>query len=108
MSWRSQGRNNGLRAPSASRSTRVLDSAWAISTKPTDAPCAKKASTIAAPMPEPPPVMKTTRSRRLGYWAKDKTNSFFGEMFVSLRSGSELVDQPLGARVEQASFAHVD
>ena len=29
-------------------------------------PCAANASTIAAPMPEPPPVIKTRLPRRLG------------------------------------------
>jgi hypothetical protein len=41
----------------------------ATSMKATRAPCAQNASTIAAPMPEPPPVMKTRRPRRLGYVA---------------------------------------
>jgi len=37
-----------------------------MSTKPTFEPCAAKCSTIDAPMPEPPPEMKTERSFRLG------------------------------------------
>ena len=40
-------------------------SRW-MSTKATRAPCAAKARTISAPMPEAPPVMKTTRPARLG------------------------------------------
>ena len=42
------------------------DWSLSMSTKATLAPWPTKASTIAAPIPEPPPVMKTTRSRRLG------------------------------------------
>src|SRR5476649_1490856 len=49
----------------------VVEAASSISTKPTFDPCAAKCSTIAAPMPEPPPETKTDLSLRLGYEAKD-------------------------------------
>ena len=50
----------GLEAPIFA--TRSLDGSAAMSTKATLASCAANASTIAAPMPDPPPVMKTTLS----------------------------------------------
>ncbi len=46
--------------------TRSLDASMAMSTKATLAFCSAKASTIAAPMPDPPPVMKTTLSMSEG------------------------------------------
>ena len=54
-----RGRAAGARRRRA-RSTSACDaSAW-MSTKATRAPWPAKASTMAAPMPEPPPVMRTT------------------------------------------------
>src|SRR5471032_1988821 len=49
----------------------AVEAASSISTKATFDPCAEKCSTIAAPMPEPPPETKTDLSLRLGYEAKD-------------------------------------
>jgi len=63
----SQTRHHGAAAPPAatwSASARLAASAT--STNATRAPCAAKAETMPAPMPEPPPVTKTARSRRLG------------------------------------------
>ena len=42
------------------------DASTSMSMKATFAPWAAKAVTIAAPIPEPPPVTSTTRSFRLG------------------------------------------
>ena len=57
-------RGAGPEAPSLAAS--ALDGSVSMSTKATFAFCATKASTIAAPIPDPPPVMKTTRSSSEG------------------------------------------
>ena len=66
MSAKSQWRNNGAGPEAPIFATKSLDGSTAISTKPTFAFWAAKASTMAAPIPEPPPVMKTTRSSSEG------------------------------------------
>ena len=67
MSVMSHAMNSGAGSPlPAIAFTSASDASRAISTKATFDPCAQKCSTIDAPMPLPPPVMKTARSFRLG------------------------------------------
>ena len=58
MSVTSQGRKSG-RTPCLAPSSSTKAVASERCTKATFAPCSRKPSVSAAPMPEPPPVMKT-------------------------------------------------
>jgi hypothetical protein len=59
--------NKGGAWPSfASRATSARLAASSMSMKATLDFCPAKASTMAAPIPDPPPVMKTPRPSRLG------------------------------------------
>ena len=53
----------------ASLAASAFDASTWMSTKATLAFCSTKASTVAAPIPVPPPVTKTTLSSRDGYRA---------------------------------------
>ena len=59
-------KSGGEVADRAIRLTSARDGASAMSQKATFAPWAQKCSTKLAPMPLPPPLMKTTRPARLG------------------------------------------
>ena len=63
MSRRSQGSKASSPSVPATSASAVFSSK---STKPTRAPCAAKAFTISAPMPEAPPVTRTDLPFRLG------------------------------------------
>ena len=56
-----------------------------MSTKVTFAPWAQKCSTRLSPMPEPPPVMKVTRSLRLGYSASFSVMKIHPSLFAEVR-----------------------
>ena len=70
MSRRSQWTKSGRARPLAAivSHSRSL-AARSMSRKATREPWTEKCSTMAAPIPLPPPVTRTTRSRRLGYVA---------------------------------------
>src|SRR5689334_13786727 len=67
------------------------------STSATFAPWRANCSTIDAPIPEAPPVIRTTRSRRLGYWAVRETSGMTRQ-YVTAKAWGELQQLLLAGR----------
>src|SRR5271157_230219 len=111
MSVRSQRRNSGGQEQSVERCfTNSSEHSAAISRKATFAPCRANCSTMEAPMPEPPPVINTTRSCRLGYEAKRSVWLISHEAPSSLRCHHHLVlrSQTLTAQGPPLPWTWVD
>src|SRR5882672_643817 len=103
-SFKSQCSNRGCHFDAPSRATSAFDASSRMSTNATRAPCLANPSTSDSPIPEPPPVINTRRSRKLGYMALESESlEVVGKPLVSdvnrLRLSIELDrGEPLLAR----------